>query len=65
METLFGIAALVLVTLFGLFAALALQGLLLRATFTLMQPATADRRPIRPHLQRGTQLAAQAYARTH
>jgi hypothetical protein len=65
METLFAIAALVMATILGLFAALALQALLLRATFALMQPATADRRPVGPRLQRGTQLAAQAYARTH
>jgi hypothetical protein len=65
METLFGIAALVMATILGLFGALALQALLLRATFALMQPATADRRPVGPRLQHGTQLAAQAYARPH
>jgi hypothetical protein len=65
METLFGIAALVMATILGLFGALALQALLLRATFALMQPATVDRRPAGTRLQHGTQLAAQAYARPH
>lgn len=65
METMFGFAALVIVTILGLFAALALQGLLLRVAFALMQPATADRRVLRPAIERGTQLAARAYARTN
>ena len=66
METMFGFAALVMTTILGLFAALALQALLLRATFALMQPATAGHRALRrPPLERGAQLAAQAYARTH
>jgi len=65
METMFGFAALVMATILGLFAALALQALLLRAAFALMQPATADRRPVRPPLERGVQLAARAYARSH
>jgi len=65
METIFGIAALVMVTVLGLFVALALQALLLRVTFAMMQPATTDRRPLRPPIERGTQLAARAFARTH
>jgi hypothetical protein len=67
METMFGIAAMTMATILSLFAALALQTLLLRATFALMQPATSDRRPVRslgPAVEHGTQLAAQAYART-
>lgn len=64
METMFGFAAVVMASIVGLFGALALQAILLRAAFALMQPATADRRPLGPRLQRGTQLAAQAYART-
>lgn len=63
METIFGFAALLMATILGFFAALALQALLLRATFALMQPATADRRPLRPPLERGAQLAARAFAR--
>jgi hypothetical protein len=55
METVFGFAALVMATILGLFGALALQALLLRATFALMQPATADGRPLRPPLERGGQ----------
>lgn len=65
MEAMFGFAALVLATLLGLFVALALQMLALRLAFYLMQPATSDRRPLRPALERGAQLAARAYARTH
>jgi hypothetical protein len=43
METVFGFAALVMATILGLFGALALQALLLRVTFALMQPTTAER----------------------
>jgi hypothetical protein len=65
MDTMFGFAALAMATLLGLFAALALQALLLKATIALMQPATADRRPQRSSIERGAQLAARAYAKTH
>ena len=65
METMFGLAALVMATILGLFMALALQVLALRLAFYLMQPATSDRRPLRPPVERGTQLAARAYARTN
>jgi hypothetical protein len=65
MDTIFGFASLVTATVLGLFSALALQALLLRATLALMQPATADRRALRPPIERGTQLAVRAYARTH
>lgn len=67
METLFASALVGIATLVSLFAALGLQALFLRATFWLMQPATAQRRttPIRPRIERGTQLAAGAYARQH
>jgi hypothetical protein len=58
-----GFAALVIATLVALFAALALEMALLKATFLLMQPATADRRATRADLQRGTQPLARAYAR--
>jgi len=53
METMFGFAALALATLLGLFVALALQMLALRLAFYLMQPATADHRPLRPPVERG------------
>jgi len=65
MDTMFGFAALLMATILGLFAALALQALLLKATIALMQPATADRRPLRPSIEHGAQLAARAYAKTH
>jgi len=61
MDTFFGFAAVVMTTIVALFSALALQALLLRGVFALMQPATADRRPVRPSLARGTQLAARAF----
>jgi hypothetical protein len=62
MDTVLGFASLAIATLVALFAALALQMALLKATFLLMQPATADRLP-RPDLHRGTQLVARIYAR--
>ena len=65
METMFGFAALVIATILGLFASLALQAVLLKATFVLMQPATADRRIPRPAIERGSQMVARAYARTN
>jgi hypothetical protein len=64
MDTFLGFAGVVITTLVALFAALALEMALLKATFLLMQPATADRRLPRPELQRGTQLVARAYARS-
>jgi hypothetical protein len=63
MDTRIGFAGVVVATLIALFAALALQMALLKATFLLMQPATADRRLPRTDLQRGTRLLARAYAR--
>ena len=63
METFIGFAAVVLTTILALFTALALQALLLRATFALMQPATAARRIIPPSMERGTQLVARAFAK--
>jgi hypothetical protein len=63
MDTILGFAGVVIATLVALFAALALEMALLKATFLLMQPATADRRLPSPDLQRGTQLVARACAR--
>lgn len=63
MEAMFGFAALAMATIFGLFAALALQALLLRTALNLMQPAAATVQAVRPPLERGTQLAMRAYAR--
>jgi hypothetical protein len=62
MDTFLGLAAVVLTTIIALFMALALQALLLRATFALMQPATA-RRIAPPSMERGTQMVARAYAK--
>ena len=62
METMIGFAALVMATILALFSALALQALLLRAAFALMQPATADRRIARPAIERGSRLVVRAYA---
>ena len=63
MDTLLGFASLVITTLVALFAALALQALLLRATVALMQPATADRGASKSGLGEGARLVAQAYER--
>ena len=63
MDTFFGCAALVLTTIIALFSALALEALLLRVAFALMQPATAGRRIALPAIERGTQSVARAYAK--
>jgi hypothetical protein len=63
METFINIAALVMTTIFALFSALALQALLLRGFFALVQPATADRRVAPPSIARGAQLVVRAYAK--
>ncbi|HVM74994.1 MAG TPA: hypothetical protein VMT75_05075 [Candidatus Saccharimonadales bacterium] len=64
METMIGFAAVGMVTLFSLFAALALQGLLMKLAFQLMQPATADRRvAVKAPIERGARMVAQVYAR--
>ena len=43
METFINFAALAMATILALFSSLALQALLLRGVFALMQPATAAR----------------------
>ena len=64
METMFGFAAVVMATLVSLFVALALQGLLLKLAFQLMQPATADRRVVaKTPTERGTPMVARVYER--
>jgi hypothetical protein len=65
MDTFFGFAAVVTTTIIALFWALALQALLLRAAFALMQPAAAGRRTVLPGIERGAQLVARAYAKSH
>ncbi len=64
MDTLISFTALIITSLIALFAALALDWLLLRGMFLIMKPATADRRNAPVRLERGSQLAAQAFART-
>ncbi|MGB7434273.1 MAG: hypothetical protein WBR26_18355 [Candidatus Acidiferrum sp.] len=64
MDTFLGLAAVVVTTIVALFGALALQALLLRGVFALMQPATADRRVTRPGIERGAQMVAHAYAKS-
>jgi uncharacterized membrane protein YcfT len=63
METFIEFAAILMVTIVALFSALAIQALLLRGVFALMQPATASRRMVPPSIARGTRLAAQAFAK--
>lgn len=63
MDTVITFTALILTSLVALFAALALDWLLLRGMFLLMQPATANRRIPAATIEHGTQLAARAYGR--
>lgn len=58
METMFGFAALVMATVVSLFTALALQALLMRLAFYLMQPATAHRRVVVTPVEGGTRMVA-------
>ena len=60
MEAMLGFAGVLVVTLLALFAALALQTLLLHGILRLMQPATADRRPVRVAIAHGAQLVVRA-----
>jgi hypothetical protein len=63
METILGFLGLVITTFVALFTALALQTLLLRAAFALMQPATAGRRNPQPAIEQGTALVARAFSK--
>jgi hypothetical protein len=58
-----GFVGLALTTLVALFAALALQTLLLRLAFALMLPATAGRINPQPAIEHGTQLVAHAFSK--
>jgi hypothetical protein len=55
-------ATLVITTLFAAAVAVALNWVLLRAAFSLMQPATARRSASRTELVRGTTQLARAFA---
>ena len=55
-------ATLVVATIFAVVAATALNWLCLRATFVMMQPATARRIAVRTELVRGTAQLARAFA---
>lgn len=63
MDTMLGFAAIAIITVAALFAALALNWVLLRATFLLMQPATVERQIPRAPIAHGTRLVAQAFGR--
>jgi len=65
METMLGFAGILVLTLFALFVALALQTALLHATLWLMQPATADRRRVRISVAHGAQLVVRALDAHH
>lgn len=56
------LATLILTTMFAVAAAAGLHWLLLQAAFRMMQPATAQRLPVRAGLARGTAQVARAYA---
>jgi len=61
METMLGFAGVAVITMVALFVALGLQAALLHATLRLMQPATADRRPMRLAMAQGTRMVARAF----
>jgi hypothetical protein len=63
METFIQVAAILMVTIVALFSALALQALLLRGVFALMQPATAPRCLTPPSIEHGAGMAARAFAK--
>ncbi|HKN25550.1 MAG TPA: hypothetical protein VJX72_11945 [Candidatus Acidoferrum sp.] len=63
MDAFLSFAAIAITTIIALFAALALQALLLRATVALMQPATASRRIAPTAIEHGTRMAARAYVK--
>jgi hypothetical protein len=63
METMLGFAMVVTTTLVSLFVALALQAVLMKLAFQLMQPATADRQVMKAPVERGTQMLARVYAK--
>ena len=62
MASILGLTGIVITTLLALSAAVALDWALLNGVFLLMRPATAQRRaPLQ--FERGTRLAAHAYAK--
>ena len=63
METMLGFLGLVITTVVALFAALALQTLLLRATCALMPRATVGRSNAQPAIEQGTQWVARAFSK--
>jgi len=64
MDTMLGFVAVAIITVAALFTALALNWAFLRASFLLMQPATAARRSARTPIEHGARLVAQAYGRS-
>jgi hypothetical protein len=64
MDSIIQLTALVITALITLFLGLALDWLLLRGMFRLMQPATANRRTPSAPIERGTRLPARAYGNT-
>jgi hypothetical protein len=72
METMITFAGVTIATVVALFAALALESLLLKAMFVLMQPLAMSQgktqgipsRGARMPVERGTRLLMQAYGKT-
>jgi hypothetical protein len=64
MDTIIQFAALLLVAAITLFLGMALDWLLLRGMFRLMQPAGASRKSVAVPIERGAQLVASAYSQT-
>lgn len=61
METMLGFAGVAVITTLALFTALALESVLLHGMLHLMQPATADRRPVCLQVAQGTRLVVRAF----
>lgn len=65
MIAILNFALLVVTTMFAVAAAVGLLWLFLRATYVLMQPATARRLSVRTELARGVAQLARAYSSNH
>jgi len=63
MEAMIGFTTVAIATLLSLFAAVVLQGLLMKLTLQLIQPATADRRVVAAPIELGTRMAARVFAK--
>jgi hypothetical protein len=61
MEGMLAFAGVAAITALTMFIALALESALLRGMLRLMQPAAAERRPVRLQVAHGTRLVSRAF----